>query len=183
MKSSLDARKRNNGERTNAQLRTANAHSSPLHFQDRRPESAKQTQLRQDILAAIGSQSAARAQAMADISPAAALQRSRMEAIQIPLQKKSQTTGLPGKLRAGIENLSGIAMHEVRVHYGSAEPAQLNAHAFARGRDIHLAAGQEKHLPHEAWHVVQQHQGRVQPTLQMAARRSMMMSDWKTRRT
>jgi hypothetical protein len=29
---------------------------------------------------------------------------------------------------------------------------------------MHLGPGQEKHLPHEAWHVVQQKQGRVQPT-------------------
>jgi len=29
-----------------------------------------------------------------------------------------------------------------------------------------LASGQEKHLPHETWHVVQQHEGRVQPTMQ-----------------
>ena len=33
--------------------------------------------------------------------------------------------------------------------------------------NIHLASGQEKHLPHEAWHVVQQKQGRVKPTLQL----------------
>ncbi|WP_219008643.1 DUF4157 domain-containing protein, partial [Aquimarina litoralis] len=44
--------------------------------------------------------------------------------------------------------------------------AQLQAHAYARGTDIHLAPGQEKHLPHEAWHVVQQKQGRVKPTMQ-----------------
>ena len=30
-----------------------------------------------------------------------------------------------------------------------------------------LGSGQEAHLPHEAWHVVQQKQGRVKPTLQM----------------
>lgn len=29
-----------------------------------------------------------------------------------------------------------------------------------------MGPGQEKHLPHEAWHVVQQMQGRVQPTVQ-----------------
>ena len=46
-------------------------------------------------------------------------------------------------------------------------PAQLQAHAFAQGADIHMAPGQEKHLPHEAWHVVQQKQGRVKPTVQM----------------
>ena len=33
-----------------------------------------------------------------------------------------------------------------------------------RGTDIHIASGQEKHLPHEAWHTVQQKQGRVKPT-------------------
>jgi len=55
----------------------------------------------------------------------------------------------------------------VNVHYNSARPAQLNALAYAQGTDIHVAPGQEKHLPHEAWHVVQQKQGRVRPTLQM----------------
>jgi hypothetical protein len=28
-----------------------------------------------------------------------------------------------------------------------------------------VSPGQGSHLPHEAWHVVQQRQGRVQPTL------------------
>ncbi len=58
-------------------------------------------------------------------------------------------------------------MDDVKVHYHSDKPAQLNAHAYAQGTDIHIASGQEKHLPHEAWHVVQQKQGRVKPTLQM----------------
>ena len=31
-----------------------------------------------------------------------------------------------------------------------------------------MAAGQDKHLPHEAWHVVQQKQGRVKPTMNMS---------------
>jgi hypothetical protein len=57
-------------------------------------------------------------------------------------------------------------MDDVRVHYGSPKPAALGALAFAQGNDIHLAPGQEQHLPHEAWHVVQQKQGRVKPTLQ-----------------
>lgn len=74
-------------------------------------------------------------------------------------------TGLPGDLRSGIEAMSGMSMDGVRVHYGSSEPAELNAHAFTRGSDIHLAPGQDRHLPHEAWHVVQQAQGRVRPTI------------------
>lgn len=58
-------------------------------------------------------------------------------------------------------------LSDVQVHRNSAQPAQLNAHAFAQGNQIHLAPGQEQHLPHEAWHVVQQRQGRVKPTMQM----------------
>ena len=72
--------------------------------------------------------------------------------------------GLPDPLKAGLESLSGLAMDDVRVHYNSARPARVSAHAYTRGADIHLAAGQEEHLPHEAWHAVQQMQGRVRPT-------------------
>ena len=83
------------------------------------------------------------------------------------IQRQENKTGLPDQLKSGIENLSGYSMNDVKVHYNSSKPAQLNAHAYAQGTDIHLASGQEKHLPHEAWHVVQQKQGRVKPTMQM----------------
>lgn len=76
-------------------------------------------------------------------------------------------TGLPDGLKAGIESLSGMSMDHVRVHYNSAQPAQLNALAYAQGSEIHVGPAQEQHLAHEAWHVVQQAQGRVKPTLQM----------------
>jgi hypothetical protein len=84
-------------------------------------------------------------------------------------------TGLPDQLKAGIESLSGISMDDVKVHYNSSQPAQLHAHAYAQGTDIHIAPGQERHLPHEAWHVVQQAQGRVQPTMQI--RGSVLAND------
>lgn len=83
------------------------------------------------------------------------------------IQRRPNNTGLPDHLKSGIENLSGHSMDDVKVHYNSSKPAQLNAHAYAQGNQIHLASGQEKHLPHEAWHVVQQKQGRVRATLQM----------------
>jgi hypothetical protein len=83
------------------------------------------------------------------------------------IQKKENHTGLPDNLKSSIENLSGHSMNDVKVHYNSPKPAQLQAHAYAQGTDIHLASGQEKHLPHEVWHVVQQKQGRVKSTLQM----------------
>ena len=80
---------------------------------------------------------------------------------------KPNNTGLPDPLKSGIEALSGLSMDNVNVHYNSSQPAQLNALAYAKGTDIHIAPGQEQHLPHEAWHVVQQAQGRVKPTMQM----------------
>ena len=81
--------------------------------------------------------------------------------------KDTKQNGLPGNLKSGIENLSGYSMDDVSVHYNSSKPAQLQALAYAQGTDIHIAPGQEKHLPHEAWHVAQQKQGRVKPTMQM----------------
>jgi hypothetical protein len=84
-----------------------------------------------------------------------------------PIQRKENNTGLPDNLKTGMENLSGMSLDDVKVHRNSDKPAQLQAHAYAQGTDIHLGAGQEKHLPHEAWHVVQQKQGRVKPTMQM----------------
>jgi len=79
----------------------------------------------------------------------------------------SNRTGLPDSLKSGVENLSGMSLDSVKVHYNSDKPAQLNALAYTQGSEIHVAPGQEQHLPHEAWHVVQQAQGRVQPTMQM----------------
>ena len=90
-----------------------------------------------------------------------------MQMKNAPVQKKENSTGLPGNLQTGIENLSGMSMEDVKVHRNSDKPAKLQAHAYAQGSDIHLGPGQEKHLPHEAWHVVQQKQGRVKPTMQM----------------
>jgi hypothetical protein len=118
-------------------------------------------------------------------APAGVLQRAGPQEEEEPLQGRFRDatfqakagdaagapnrTGMPDRLKAGIESLSGLSMDHVQVHYNSSEPAQLNALAFAQGSDIHVAPGQEQHLPHEAWHVVQQAQGRVQPTTQMKA--------------
>ncbi|MEB0011268.1 M91 family zinc metallopeptidase [Glaciimonas sp. Gout2] len=88
---------------------------------------------------------------------------------------KPNNTGLPDQLKSGIESMSGMSMDHVKVHYNSSQPAQLNARAYAQGSDIHLGPGQEQHLPHEAWHVVQQAQGRVRPTIQM--RRDLPIND------
>ncbi|BDS09999.1 eCIS core domain-containing protein [Aureispira anguillae] len=77
------------------------------------------------------------------------------------------TTGLPDDLKSGLEALSGISLDDVKVYYNSPLPALYNTHAFAQGTNIYIGPGQKKHLAHEAWHVIQQKQGRVKPTLQM----------------
>ena len=83
------------------------------------------------------------------------------------LQKKANNTGLPENVKNNTESISGISLDDVKVDYNSNKPAQLNAHAYAEGSNIHVAPGQEKHIGHEAWHVVQQKQGRVKPTTEV----------------
>lgn len=116
-----------------------------------------------------------RLQALADASPQVA-QLMRLQTLADSagagvLQRKSpdEEELLQGKFATSpaAPNRTGLTMDHVRVHYNSAKPAQLNAHAYAQGSDIHLAPGLDRHLPHETWHLVQQAQGRVQPTLQL----------------
>ena len=84
----------------------------------------------------------------------------------ISFADRAPTGSLPAGLRSGIAALTGLDLGGVRVHLNSSEPAQRQALAYTQGADIHVGPGQERHLPHEAWHVVQQAQGRVQPTRQ-----------------
>ncbi|MFL6656928.1 MAG: DUF4157 domain-containing protein [Massilia sp.] len=119
-------------------------------FVDQRPAALAQRKLQQEINQSPRVSQFAQMQALANQGPAGA-------------------AGLPPRLKAGIEGLSGLNMDTVQVHYNSAKPAQLAAHAYAQGTNIYLAPGQAKHLPHEAWHVVQQLRGQVKPTLQLQA--------------
>lgn len=76
-------------------------------------------------------------------------------------------TGIPGAMKSRFENLSGFSFDDVRVHYNSDKPAQLQALAYTQGNQVYVAPGQEKHLSHELGHVVQQKQGRVKPVFSM----------------
>ena len=81
------------------------------------------------------------------------------------LSKPAGTSpGLSRDLKTGIENLSGVSMNDVHVHYNSSKPAGLKALAYTQDNNIYLGPGQESHLAHEAWHIVQQRQGRVKET-------------------
>ncbi|MFN8503375.1 DUF4157 domain-containing protein [Kouleothrix sp.] len=88
------------------------------------------------------------------------------EGSQVAQRQEAPTnnTGLPDALKDGAESLSGVPLDDVKVHYNSGMPASVDALAYTQASDIYVGPGQEKHLPHEAWHVVQQKQGRVQPT-------------------
>ena len=122
-------------------------------FTDNRPEMVRQRSL----------------QLMVENSPFVGIQRKQLENLTgKTLQKKDNPTGMPDHLKSGLETLSGMDMSDVRVHYNSSKPANVQAHAYTQGTDIHISPGQEKHLSHEAWHVAQQKQGRVKPTTEVA---------------
>jgi len=87
------------------------------------------------------------------------------DTLQTKPEASQNNTGMPDHLKSGLENLSSMNLSSVRVHHNSSKPAQLNALAYTQGQDIHVGPGQEKHLPHEGWHAVQQMQGRVNPTM------------------
>ena len=78
--------------------------------------------------------------------------------------QKKNNTGIPDKLKAVIEHFSGFSLDEVKVHYNSEKPAEMGAHAYTEGFDVYIGPGQEKHLAHELWHVVQKMKGEVSET-------------------
>lgn len=128
--------------------------NSKLSFQDNRPEAIAQRKMQEGIK---------------NSNNSIQLQTEDNSEQQTPELSggKVNNTGLPDDLKAGIEKLSGLRMDDVKVHYNSAKPKQLNALAYAQGTDIHIGPGQEQHLAHEAWHVVQQKEGRVAQTMQL----------------
>ena len=156
MHSSHDKTAKNQQESA-ATIQSRREDSAPaFQFKDNRSEAVAQRQLQEMMQNSPKGTSNFPFQAKAD--------QAAEKAPSTPVQKKENKTGLPDNLKSGVENLSGIAMDDVKVHYNSAKPAQMQAHAYAQGTNIHVAPGQEKHLPHEAWHVVQQKQVRVKPT-------------------
>ena len=56
---------------------------------------------------------------------------------------KKNKTGLPDRLKAGVETLSGLSMDDVSVHYNSAKPAQLQA---VEGSSLAHSAGEVREV-------------------------------------
>lgn len=104
------------------------------------------------------------------ISPPAFQLMASSHADSPPDQGGESKGGLPSDLVDGFQASTGHDLSNVNVHKNSSKPSEVGALAYAQGNDIHLGAGQEQHLPHEAAHIVQQREGRVKPTTEVAGK-------------
>lgn len=93
-----------------------------------------------------------------------------------PVQRQDENrTGMPDAVKQRMENAFGTDFSAVRVHAESSRAPEVGALAYTQGTDIHFAPGQFKPettagqqlLGHELTHVVQQAEGRVQPTTEI----------------
>lgn len=88
-----------------------------------------------------------------------------------PIQKKGK---MPEEVQAKMENAFGADFSNVRIHEGNEAPS-VGALAYTQGENIHFAPGRynpespsgQELLGHELTHVVQQREGRVEPTTQI----------------
>ena len=74
---------------------------------------------------------------------------------------KENRTGIPTQLKERMEQRTELSFDDVRVHYNSGMPSKLGALAYTQGNQVEIGPGQERHLPHELGHVVQQKLGLV----------------------
>lgn len=113
-------------------------------------------------------------------SPYLAAQRKKIAqcfgpAVAQPLQKTENKTGMSDTVKEGMETSFNTDFSDVRVHASSSKAPEVAALAYTQGSDIHFAPGQfsqdssagKQLLGHELAHVVQQREGRVQPTTEV----------------
>lgn len=83
--------------------------------------------------------------------------------------------GIPEPVQHKMESSFGHDFSDVTVHAGSNDATAMGALAYTQGTDIHFAPGQydphshggQELLGHELAHVVQQREGRVDPTTEI----------------
>ncbi|HWI66354.1 MAG TPA: DUF4157 domain-containing protein [Symbiobacteriaceae bacterium] len=76
---------------------------------------------------------------------------------------------------APMERTLGADLSDVRIHPSSSKASEVGALAYTQGSEVHFAPGQfnpesrsgRQLLGHELAHVVQQREGRVQPSTQL----------------
>lgn len=102
-----------------------------------------------------------------------------------PFQLKKQSTiqrssagggnNLPEGVQSKMEGAMQTDFSNVNIHSNSSKATDVGALAYTQGNDIHFAPGQynptssagQELIGHELAHVVQQREGRVQPTTQI----------------
>lgn len=93
-----------------------------------------------------------------------------------PVQRQVENqTGIPDDVKQRMEDSFNTDFSGVRVHPDSSSAPEVGALAYTQGTDIHFAPGQFKPdtsagqqlLGHELAHVIQQAEGRVQPTTEI----------------
>lgn len=126
---------------------------------------------------------------LADNRQLSALQAKMMETVQRtededllqgkleqPVQRETENqTGIPDDVKQRMEDSFGADFSGVRVYPESSKAPDVGALAYTQGTDIHFAPGQFKPdtstgqqlLGHELAHVIQQAEGRVQPTTEV----------------
>jgi hypothetical protein len=95
---------------------------------------------------------------------------------KFPTQLKPNNTGLPDEVKSKMETSLNSDFSDVRMHPDSSKATEVGALAYTQGSDIHFAPGQFKPgspdghqlIGHELSHVIQQREGRVQPTIEVA---------------
>ncbi|NOQ28158.1 MAG: DUF4157 domain-containing protein [Bacteroidales bacterium] len=93
-----------------------------------------------------------------------------------PVQKQKNNTGMPDEVKSKMESSFNTDFSSVKVHSNSSKAPEVGALAYTQGHDVHFAPGQftpesnsgQQLLGHELAHVVQQREGRVQPTTEVA---------------
>ncbi|KEO83289.1 DUF4157 domain-containing protein [Tumebacillus flagellatus] len=92
-----------------------------------------------------------------------------------PVQRSTGSgSKMPENVQAKMEKAFNTDFSDVNIHVGS-QASDVGALAYAQGSDIHFAQGKfdpqsqsgQELLGHELAHVVQQRQGRVQPTTEV----------------
>ncbi|WP_051313184.1 DUF4157 domain-containing protein [Sporocytophaga myxococcoides] len=97
-----------------------------------------------------------------------------VESEELSQSNTSSSGKMPQVVQKKMESSFGQDFSDVNIHTNSSQSKALNAHAFTQGNDIHFAPGKyspesqsgQELLGHELTHVVQQREGRVQPTVQ-----------------
>ena len=85
-------------------------------------------------------------------------------------------SGLSDGVRGKMENSFDTSFSDVNIHTNSAQAKEIGALAYTQGSDVHFAPGQynpdtqsgQELLGHELTHVVQQREGRVEPTTEVS---------------